>query len=57
MSELTTGSLIKILLGVFVVVAVAGGLYLLFKDKIISFFKSLSPDMGIGTFMALLKYY
>ena len=42
MSELTTEQLIKIILGIFVVVAVIIGLYLFFKDKIMEFFKGLS---------------
>jgi hypothetical protein len=42
MSELTTEQLIKIILGIFVVVAVVIGLYLFFKDRILEFFKGIS---------------
>jgi len=41
LGELTTEQLIKIILGVFVVVAVIIGLYLAFKNQIIDFFKNL----------------
>lgn len=41
MGELTIGQLIKILLGAFVVVVVVLGLYLIFKDKILDFFRGL----------------
>ena len=55
MSELTTSQLIKIILGIFVVVAVAVGLYLLFKNKIIGFFQGISVENVTGIFLALLK--
>jgi hypothetical protein len=41
MSELTTEQLVKIIVGIFVVVAVLVGIFFIFKDKIIDFFKSL----------------
>jgi len=41
MSELTTGQLIKLILGVVVVVAVIVGLYFAFKNNIIDFFENL----------------
>ncbi|MCR4327352.1 MAG: hypothetical protein NUV46_02105 [Nanoarchaeota archaeon] len=44
MSELTTGQLIKLILGVLVFVAVVGGLYLFFKDNVIEFFNGIFPD-------------
>ncbi len=46
MSELTIGQLIKIILGILVVVAVALGLYFFFKDRILDFFKGLSPGVA-----------
>jgi len=55
MSELTTDQLVKIILGIFVVVAVAVGLYLFFKEKIIGFFNGISVENVTGMFMALLK--
>jgi hypothetical protein len=51
MSELTTEQLIKIILGILVVVAVAIGLFFFFKDKIFEFFKGLS----VGEIFAILK--
>jgi hypothetical protein len=47
--------LIKILLGVFVVVAVVVGLYLIFKNQIINFFKGLSIENPNKIFILLLK--
>jgi len=41
MSELTVNQLIKIIIGIFVVVVLIGGLYLVFKNKILSFFESV----------------
>jgi len=41
MAELTTEQLIKILIGVFVIVVVAIGLFLFFRNQILSFFKNL----------------
>ena len=41
MAELTITQLIKIIIGILVVVAVVGGLYLFFKDYVIDFFKNL----------------
>jgi len=57
MSELTTGQLIKIILGILVVVAVITGLYLAFKDKIIDFFQNLPTGNSSSTklFFSLIK--
>lgn len=44
MSELTTGQLIKLILGVLVFVAVVFGLYIFFKDNIIEFFNGIIPS-------------
>jgi len=41
MTELQTSQLVKIIIGVFLVVVVIGGIYLFFKDYIIDFFKNL----------------
>ncbi len=49
MSELTVEQIIKIIVGVLVVVAVIGGLYLFFKESVVGFFKSLP-----GVFWGLL---
>lgn len=45
MAELTINQLIKVLIGVFVIVVVAVGLYFFFKNYIMSFFKNL-PGTG-----------
>jgi len=47
--------LIKIILGILVVVAVVGGIYLLFKNQIFDFFKGISIGKQSGFFIALLK--
>lgn len=54
MGELTISQLIKIILGMFVVVAVIIAIYFVFKDKIFSFFKNL-PGESPRMFLALLK--
>lgn len=41
MSEVMS-SLVKILLGIVVLVVVVGGLYLIFKNNVIDFFKNLA---------------
>lgn len=41
MAELSINQLIKIILGIFVVAVVVGGLYLFFKNQVIDFFKNL----------------
>lgn len=51
MSELITGRLIKIIVGIFVVVMVVGGLYFFFRNSVIDFFKNL----GTGKFILGLK--
>jgi len=55
MTELTTGQLIKILLGIFVVVVVVVALGLIFKDKILSFFKNLPGAEPAGFFIGLIR--
>ncbi len=47
--------LIKIILGVLVVVAVAVGLYFLFKGKIIEFFKGISVGNNPAMLLMLIK--
>lgn len=46
MPELEIGTLIKIILGIIVVVAVVTGLYLIFKNQIIDFFKNIFSSVG-----------
>ena len=54
MSELTTGQLIKILIGIFVVVVVVVAIGLIFKDKIINFFKNLPGSEPVEAFIGLI---
>ena len=54
MAQLTTSQLIKILLGVFVVAVVIGGLVLFFKDRVISFIKNLGGGPA-ELFLTLVK--
>jgi len=42
MTELTTGQLIKIILGILVVAVVVVGIYFFFKDYFIEFFKNMA---------------
>jgi len=46
MAELTVSTLIKIILGLMVVVAVVFGLYFIFKNQIIDFFKNIFSSVG-----------
>jgi hypothetical protein len=55
MSELTVEQLIKIILGIFVVIAVVIGVYLIFKERVAEFLNSLSPGNSTKFFLALLK--
>ncbi len=41
MAELTTNTLIKIILGIVVVVVVVSGLYFVFKNQVIDFFRNI----------------
>jgi hypothetical protein len=56
MAELTIDQLIKILIGVFVIVVVAVGLYFFFKNYVMGFFKNL-PETGTEAklILSLLK--
>jgi hypothetical protein len=47
--------LIKIILGILVVIAVVAGLYLVFKNKVIDFFKGLSVGNSVEFFRILIK--
>jgi hypothetical protein len=50
-----TNQLVKILLGLFVFVAVALGIYLFFKYNIIDFFKNLGGSEPAEAFLDFLK--
>lgn len=47
MAELTVSQIIKLILGIVVVVAVIGGLYFIFKNKIFGFFKNIPTDINL----------
>lgn len=49
MAELTTETLIKIILGILVFVAVIAGVYLAFKNNIFDFFKNLGGNETVQT--------
>lgn len=46
MAELTINQLIKLIVGIFVIVLVVGGIYLFFKTSVFDFFNNL-PDENI----------
>lgn len=55
--ELSIGYTIKIILGILVIITVVGGLYLIFKERIIDFFKNLPGGNASDTtkiFLSLL---
>lgn len=53
--ELTINNLIKIILGVFVFVAVVVGVYFFFRNSVIGFFKSFSFNETNKLFFGLLN--
>jgi hypothetical protein len=54
MSEITIGSIIKILLGLAVVAAVGYGLYYLFSNYIFDSFKNMGLNASIKSILVLL---
>lgn len=55
MGELTIGQLIKIILGIFVVVAVVVGLYFFFKNNVIDFFRGFFGNETSEIWLGVLK--
>ena len=55
MSELAISQLIKIIIGVFVFVAIVIGLYFFFKNQVISFFSGFTSNNTEGLFWSLIK--
>lgn len=56
--ELSIGYTIKIILGIIVIIAVVGGVYLIFKEKLIDFFNNLPGGNATNAtkiFMSLLR--
>ena len=51
--ELTMSSLIKLIIGILVVIAVVFGIFFFFKDKVINFFGGISTNISGG--LILLK--
>ncbi|MDZ4226744.1 MAG: hypothetical protein U1B79_01385 [Candidatus Pacearchaeota archaeon] len=52
---LTIEQLIKIILGIFVFVAVVLGIYLFFKNNVIDFFKNLGGNETAEAILSLIK--
>ena len=55
MAELTINQVIKIIIGIFVVVVVIGGVYFFFKNYVLDFIKNLFEVEGSKLFLNLLK--
>ena len=55
MAELTINQLIKIIVGILVVLVVVAGIYLVFKNYIIDFFKNVIPGNSTKLIFSLLK--
>jgi hypothetical protein len=53
--EVTIGNIIKIILGILVVAAVAYGLYRFFSNSVIGHFKNIGIDSTLELWMSLLK--
>jgi hypothetical protein len=54
MAELSIGTIIKILLGLLVVAAVAYGLYYFFSGSVMDSFKNLGFNASVKMFLGLL---
>lgn len=55
MAELTINQLIKIILGILVFVVVVVGVYFVFKNYILDFFKNMVGGNETGVYFSLLK--
>jgi len=55
MAELAVGQLIKLTIGILVVVAVVAGLYFIFKNNVIGFFKGLPGANSSKIILGMLK--
>jgi flagellar biosynthesis protein FliR len=53
--ELSIGYTIKVILGLLVIIAVVAGIYFIFKEKVIDFFKNLPGGNVIKLILNLLK--
>ena len=53
--ELTIEQLVKIIIGVLVVVAVVIGIYMMFKNQVIDFFKNIGGNSTGGIILSLLR--
>jgi hypothetical protein len=55
MTQLTTEKLVKIILGIFVFVVVAGGIYFFFRNYVNEFFKNmLGGEETVNLFLSLI---
>ena len=55
MAELSIGYTIKIILGLLVIVAVVAGIYFIFKERLLDFFKNLPGGNISNTTKAFLS--
>ena len=53
--ELSIGYTIKVILGLIVIIAVVAGIYFIFKDKVIDFFKNLPGGNASKLILNLIK--
>ncbi len=53
--ELTISNLIKLILGIFVAVAVILGIYLFFKNNVIELFKGIATNESSKFILSVLK--
>ena len=51
--ELSINNIVKLIIGIFVVAVVVTGLYLFFKNQVISFFKGVSTNSAETIFLVL----
>ena len=55
MVELISNSLVKLIIGILVVVAVIAGFYLFFKNSVIGLFKDIAPNETGRFILSILK--
>lgn len=55
MVELISNSLVKLIIGILVFVAVVAGFYLFFKNSVIGLFKDIAPNATAKFIFSILK--
>ena len=55
MAELSISYTVKVILGLLVIIAVVGGIYLIFKERVLDFFKNLPGTNVTNTTKILLS--